>query len=161
MSGSLRGCHCCTIHTYCCTAVVQGCGWVDRFVPVVRCCGVSTRVRGLFSFLFFFLPLYRPRAGIVQRTTSINVNSPINSRGNTCPLFYPTVLTSIVAAHRVQHSHCSSFSFKVSSSLCRAFSDDICTSTYLKTNVVCLVLSFEGTTTVPVGLLTAVCAALV
>ena len=49
-------------------AVVQGCGWVDRFVPMVCCCGVS--MRGLFLFLLFFLPLYRPRhAGVVQRTT--------------------------------------------------------------------------------------------
>ena len=56
-------------NTYCCTAVVQGCGWVDRFVTVVCCWGMCPQVRGLFSFSFFFLPLYRPRAGIVQRTT--------------------------------------------------------------------------------------------
>ena len=72
VGGWVRGCHCCTIHTYCCTAVVQGGGWVDRFVPAV-CCGVCPRVRGLFSFSSFFL-LFRPRAGIVQRTT-ININS--------------------------------------------------------------------------------------
>ena len=60
MGGLLRGCHCCT--TYCCTAVraVQGCGWVDRFVPVVCCCRVSTRVRGLF-FVFFSHAIPAPR----------------------------------------------------------------------------------------------------
>ena len=44
---SLRGCHCCT-------AVVQVCGWVDRFIPVVCCSGVSTRVRGLFLFSSYY-----------------------------------------------------------------------------------------------------------
>ena len=37
VGGSLRGRHCCS--TYCCTAVS---GWVDRFVAVASCCGVST-----------------------------------------------------------------------------------------------------------------------
>ena len=36
--GSLLRCHCWTIDTYCCAAVVQGCGWLDRFVPPVMCC---------------------------------------------------------------------------------------------------------------------------
>ena len=65
VGGSLRGCLCCT--TYCCTAVVQGCGWVDRFVAAVLWC-VHEFV-GYFYFIFF-LPLYRPRAGIVKRITS-------------------------------------------------------------------------------------------
>ena len=37
---------------YCCTASAQGCGLVDRFLPVVCCCRVYTRVRG-FVFVFF------------------------------------------------------------------------------------------------------------
>ena len=40
---------------YCCTAAAQGCGWVDRLFPVVRCCRVYTRVRG---FVFFFFSRY-------------------------------------------------------------------------------------------------------
>ena len=56
------------LHCDCCTAVVQGCGWVHRFVPVV---GLLSCVHtGSWVVLFLFLPLYRPRAGIVQRTTS-------------------------------------------------------------------------------------------
>ena len=78
---------------YCC--ITRG-GWVDRFVGVpavprtaillwccntglwvgasVRSCGVvavscSHGFVGCFFFLFF-LPLYRPRAGIVERATS-------------------------------------------------------------------------------------------
>ena len=38
------------------TAVVAQGGWVDRFV----------------GYVFFFLPLYQPRAGIVQSTTNNN-----------------------------------------------------------------------------------------
>ena len=61
VGGSLRGCHCCT--TYCCTAVlllycftavVQGCGWVDRFVPVVGL--LSCVPTGSWVFLFSFSP---------------------------------------------------------------------------------------------------------
>ena len=66
VGGSLRGHHCCNTYR-CCTALVQGCGWVDRFVSVVCCCRVSTRVR--VCVMFFFLPLYRLRAGIVQRSS--------------------------------------------------------------------------------------------
>ena len=73
MGGSLRGRRCCT--TFCCTAVS---GWVDRFVAVVCCCRVPRRRE--FFFVFFFLPLYRPHAGIVQRTTSCVLNSN-NTRG--------------------------------------------------------------------------------
>ena len=40
-------------NTYCCTAVVQGCGWVDRFVPVVLLSCLHT---GSWVFLFLFLP---------------------------------------------------------------------------------------------------------
>ena len=47
-------------------------GWIGSFLSVVRCCGMCPRVRGLsLQYLFIFLPLYRPRAGIVQRTTSV------------------------------------------------------------------------------------------
>ena len=53
-----------------CAVVVQG-GWVDRFM------GLSTGSWViLFLFCFFLSLLYRPRAGIVQRTT-------INNRSNT------------------------------------------------------------------------------
>ena len=58
------GYHCCTINTYCCTAVVQGCGWVDRFVPVVLLGCVSTGSWAILIFVFF-LRLYRPRSCIV------------------------------------------------------------------------------------------------
>ena len=54
VGGWLRGCHCCT--TYCCTAVVQGCGCVDRFVPVVCSCGVFTRV----SWVIFICDIFSP-----------------------------------------------------------------------------------------------------
>ena len=68
VGGSLRGRHCCT--TFCCTTVSQ---WVDRFGAVTMLgvfIVVSPHIRGfLFSF-FFILQLYRPRVGIVQRTTS-------------------------------------------------------------------------------------------
>ena len=74
VGGSLRGRHCCT--TFCCTAVSR---WVDRLVAVTLSCvppAVCPPLRGLFFSCFFFLPLYRPRAGIVQRTT---INSTTNS----------------------------------------------------------------------------------
>ena len=77
VSGSLRGCHCCT--TYCCTDVVllycccTGL-WVGRSFRSCRVsmswgrCRVSTRVRGFFFFSQAYV--HRPRAGIVGRTTS-------------------------------------------------------------------------------------------
>ena len=65
VGGSLRGRHCCT--TYCFTAVS---GRVDRIVAVV-CCGRVSTASCFFVFVFVFLPLYRPRAGIVQRPTSM------------------------------------------------------------------------------------------
>ena len=62
-------------------------GWIAWWVSLLYyvllyCCStglwVGGSVRscvhglvGFFVFLFFFLPLYRPRAGIVQRTTSV------------------------------------------------------------------------------------------
>ena len=70
VGGSLRGRYCCCT-TFCCTAVS---GWVDRSVAVVVCsCRLVHGFVGYFFFCFssfFFLPLCRPRAGIVQRTTS-------------------------------------------------------------------------------------------
>ena len=63
MGSSLRGRHCCT--TFCCTAVG---GLVDRFLAAVCSCRVSAA--SWDSFSSFFLPLYRLRACIVQRTTS-------------------------------------------------------------------------------------------
>ena len=63
---------CCwgTINRYCCTAVVQGCGWVDRFVPELCCWGVCVHGFVGYSHFRFFSPAIRPRAGIVQRTTT-------------------------------------------------------------------------------------------
>ena len=67
VGGSLRERHCFT--TPSCTAVS---GWVHRFVAVVCSCRVSTASWRIFFFLsLFFSPLNRPRAGMVQRTTSI------------------------------------------------------------------------------------------
>ena len=64
----LVGVTCCT--TFCCTAVS---GWVDRFVAVVVCPVVCPQLHGIFFPFFFFLSLYRPRAGIAQRITSIGI----------------------------------------------------------------------------------------
>ena len=57
--------YCCTRYNvlrYCCSTGWMG-AWVDRFV------GVSIGWWG--RVVFFFPPLYRPRAGIVRRTASI------------------------------------------------------------------------------------------
>ena len=72
VGGSLRRFQCCT--TYCCTAVVllycccTGL-WVGR--SVLSCRGLLSCVHtGSWVCLFLFLPLYRPRAGIVKRAAS-------------------------------------------------------------------------------------------
>ena len=72
VGGSLRGFQCCT--TYCCTAVVllycccTGL-WVGRSVLSCRVL-LSCVHTGSWVCLFLFLPLYRPRAGIVKRAAS-------------------------------------------------------------------------------------------
>ena len=60
--------YCCPTYC-CCTAVVRG-SWVDRFV------GVSMG-SWVFFFCYFHFPLYRPRASIVQRTTSSHFNCDV------------------------------------------------------------------------------------
>ena len=73
------------LYPLCCTVVIRGV-WVDRFVGVtaVLRSAVLLKVVGWIASLllcvpvvrprrrdhFFFLPLYRPRDGIVQRTSS-------------------------------------------------------------------------------------------
>ena len=56
--------YCCT--TYYCTAEYRLGGWIGSWV--------RPWIRGLFCFVLFFPPLYRPRAGIVRRTTTTVVS---------------------------------------------------------------------------------------
>ena len=60
--------------------VVQGCGWVDRFV------GVSTGSWVIiYTPEYIYFPLYQPRAGIVRRTTSKEIflkSGPWSSKQN-------------------------------------------------------------------------------
>ena len=94
VGGSLRGRHCCCT-TFCRTAVS---GWVDRFIAVVVCsCRVFTPSWDIFSF---FLPLYGPRAGILQRTTSINILPevvPGTSSQQTGPAVSPSPVSDLYA----------------------------------------------------------------
>ena len=78
VGGSLREFQCCT--TYCCTAVVllycccTGL-WVGRSVLSCRVL-LSCVHTGSWVCLFLFLPLYRPRAGIVKRAASDYYHPP-------------------------------------------------------------------------------------
>jgi len=97
VGGSLRGFQCCT--TYCCTAVVllycccTGL-WVGRSVLSCRVL-LSCVHTGSWVCLFLFLPLYRPRAGIVKRAASDYYSGVLilsftkKKIVRACSMFYP------------------------------------------------------------------------
>ena len=70
------------VQLYCCGTALDYCCctglWAGRSVLPCRVL-LSCVHTGSWVFLFPFLPLYRPRAGIVQRTTT-NSNMKVSSR---------------------------------------------------------------------------------
>ena len=111
VGGSFRGFQCCT--TYCCTAVVllycccTGL-WVGRSVLSCRVL-LSCVHTGSWVCLFIFLPLYRPRAGIVKRAASDYYSGVLilsfteKTIVRACSMFYQTILYELGISN---HSTC-------------------------------------------------------